>query len=276
MFMHASWVHMLGNMLFLWIFGNNVEDVMGRVRFLVFYLAGRLRGRARADGVTLHWAGAAAASIPNVGASGAIAGVLGAYLVLLPHARVVTLLFGFLPCADLGRRSSSASGSCSSSGRASFSITHPDAGGGVAFAAHVGGFVFGVLAVKRVPGARRRSGRAVTFEEHVQRGARRAAAELARALENVAVVVEEEAPDDPDLFGLWESAEFMPDKITIFRKPARARRFPTRRSSRRRSGSPSSTSSPTTSGSTRTASTSSGIRRNTAWTFERFQWSCER
>jgi len=97
MFLHASWLHVLGNMLFLWIFGNNVEDVMGRVRFVVFYLAAGLVAASTQAWVTLHYAGAAAASVPNIGASGAIAGVLGAYFVLLPNARVVTLVFGFLP-----------------------------------------------------------------------------------------------------------------------------------------------------------------------------------
>ena len=154
MFLHASWLHILGNMLFLFIFGNNVEDVMGRLRFLVFYVLGGLAAALTQTYVTLHWAGVHAASIPNVGASGAIAAVLGAYLVLLPHARVVTLLFGFLPVPV-------------SAGfflivwflfqlwQSNFSITHPDSGGGTAFGAHVGGFVFGVLAVRlfqvRVP-----------------------------------------------------------------------------------------------------------------------------
>jgi membrane associated rhomboid family serine protease len=146
MFMHASWLHILGNMLFLWIFGNNVEDVMGRVRFLVFYVAGGFVAALSQAYVTLHWAGADAASIPNVGASGAIAAVLGAYLILLPRARVLTLLFGFLPWRI-------------SAGvflvfwflfqlwQGNFSLTHPDQGGGVAFAAHVGGFAFGAIAV---------------------------------------------------------------------------------------------------------------------------------
>ena len=147
MFMHASWLHILGNMLFLWIFGNNVEDVMGRFRFLVFYVAGGFAAALAQTWVTLHYAGAAAASIPNVGASGAIAAVLGAYLVLLPRARIVTLVFGFLPLPIsafivlgvwFGLQLL----------QANFSLTHPDAGGGVAFAAHVGGFLFGVLAVR--------------------------------------------------------------------------------------------------------------------------------
>jgi len=147
MFVHASWVHILGNMLFLWIFGNNVEDVMGRFRFLVFYVAAGFAAALAQAAVTLHWADAAAASVPTVGASGAIAGVLGAYFVLLPTARVMTLVFGFLPWRI-------------SAGffllvwfgfqlwEGNFSLTHPGAGGGVAFAAHVGGFVFGAVTVK--------------------------------------------------------------------------------------------------------------------------------
>ena len=161
MFMHAGIVHIGGNMLFLWIFGNNVEDALGRVRFLIWYLLAGIAATALQTFVTLHYGTAADASIPNVGASGAIAAVLGAYLVLLPHARVTTLLFGFLPWRL-------------SAGfflivwfvfqlwQSNFSITHADQGGGVAFAAHVGGFVFGALAVKafqvRAPlGPRRRA-----------------------------------------------------------------------------------------------------------------------
>ena len=147
MFLHASWLHILGNMLFLWIFGNNVEDVMGRLRFLAFYLASGLVAALAQAWVTLHYAGVDAASIPNVGASGAIAGVLGAYFVLLPHARVVTLLFGFLPVpvsafVFLGLWF------VFELWQGGFSLTHPQAGGGVAFAAHVGGFVFGALTVR--------------------------------------------------------------------------------------------------------------------------------
>ena len=147
MFMHASWLHILGNMLFLWIFGNNVEDTMGRLRFLVFYIAGGFAAALTQTWVTLHYAGDAAASIPNVGASGAIAAVLGAYLVLLPHARVVTLVFGFLPLPIPAFLVLGVWFALQLL-QANFSITHPDAGGGVAFAAHVGGFLFGMLAVK--------------------------------------------------------------------------------------------------------------------------------
>jgi len=150
MFMHASWLHIIGNMLFLWIFGNNVEDAMGRVRFVVFYLLAGIAATTLQTAVTLHWAGASAASIPNIGASGAIAGVLGAYLVLLPRASVVTLIpLGFfffireIPAIwflgvwfvfqlVVG----------------GFSLTQPQSGGGTAFFAHVGGFAFGLLSVR--------------------------------------------------------------------------------------------------------------------------------
>jgi membrane associated rhomboid family serine protease len=147
MFLHASWLHILGNMLFLFIFGNNVEDVMGRLRFLVFYLASGFAAALSQAWVTLHWASVHAASIPNVGASGAIAGVLGAYFVLLPNARVVTLLFGFLPW----RLSASlflGFWFLFQLWQSGFSLTHADSGGGVAFAAHIGGFLFGALAVR--------------------------------------------------------------------------------------------------------------------------------
>ena len=93
MFLHGGWLHLLGNLLFLYVFGNNVEDRLGRVRYLVFYLA---CGYAATYGFSLFFAGS---SSPLVGASGAIAGVLGAYLVLFPRAKVwslLTFLF-FLP-----------------------------------------------------------------------------------------------------------------------------------------------------------------------------------
>jgi membrane associated rhomboid family serine protease len=147
MFLHASWLHVLGNMLFLWIFGNNVEDVMGRVRFLVFYLAAGYAAAVAQAWVTLHFSGVTAASVPTVGASGAIAGVLGAYFVLLPHARVVTLLFGFLP-VPISAMFFLGFWFLFQLWQGGFSVTQPDAGGGVAFAAHVGGFLFGVVAVK--------------------------------------------------------------------------------------------------------------------------------
>ena len=87
MFMHGSWSHLLGNMLFLWIFGNNVEDALGRSRYLVFYFLGGIAATATQTFVTLMFASDLDATIPNLGASGAISAVLGAYIVLLPHAK---------------------------------------------------------------------------------------------------------------------------------------------------------------------------------------------
>src|SRR5438128_9736172 len=82
MFMHASWEHILGNMLFLWIFGNNVEDALGHVKFLLWYLAAGLAATAAQTAVTLAFGSRIEKEIPNIGASGAIAGVLGAYFLL--------------------------------------------------------------------------------------------------------------------------------------------------------------------------------------------------
>jgi membrane associated rhomboid family serine protease len=151
MFMHGGWEHIIFNMLFLWIFGNNVEDALGRVRFFLWYIAGGLAATAVQTVVTLHWGSAVDASIPNIGASGAIAAVLGAYFVLLPNARVLTAIFfiliffqelpavlflGFWFLFQLWQ--------------GGFSVVQPQAGGGVAFFAHIGGFLFGVLTVKLV------------------------------------------------------------------------------------------------------------------------------
>ena len=147
MFLHASWSHLLGNMLFLWIFGNNVEDRMGRPRFVAFYLAGGAVATAAQTIVTLGMGTAADAEIPNVGASGAIAAVLGAYILLYPGAAIVTWIFpvflipipavfylGFWFVYQLFLGSSS--------------FLAPEAGGGVAYFAHIGGFVFGLLTVR--------------------------------------------------------------------------------------------------------------------------------
>jgi membrane associated rhomboid family serine protease len=149
MFMHAGWIHILGNMLFLWIFGNNVEDALGRVRFLLWYLAGGVAATALQTFVTLHYATHADASIPNIGASGAIAAVLGAYFLLLPRARVLSAVFlGFffffveIPAllflgVWIGLQILSGG----------TGILHPQSGGGTAFFAHIGGFTFGLLTV---------------------------------------------------------------------------------------------------------------------------------
>jgi len=146
MFMHGGWEHFLGNMLFLWIFGNNVEDALGRVRFLVWYLAAGLAATALQTAVTLHFAGAAAASIPNIGASGAIAGVLGGYLLLLPRARVLTLIFGFV-LREIHAFWFLGIWFAMQLVLGQFAITQPERGGGIAFFAHIGGFVFGALTV---------------------------------------------------------------------------------------------------------------------------------
>jgi membrane associated rhomboid family serine protease len=146
MFSHAGLLHLGGNMLFLWIFGNNVEDAMGKVKFLAFYLIGGVAALA------LQTAIGPDSVVPTLGASGAIAAVLGGYILLYPRARVLTLIFLFvfftfieIPAffflfiwfaeqaifGGLGLTNAQQNG-----------------GGGVAYFAHVGGFAFGLLAVK--------------------------------------------------------------------------------------------------------------------------------
>src|SRR5262249_40187875 len=95
MFLHGSWDHILGNMLFLAIFGKNVEDAFGPLRYLGFYIAGGFVAFLTQTLMTLLFAPAAAAAVPNLGASGAIAAVLGAYFVLYPNSRILTLVFVF-------------------------------------------------------------------------------------------------------------------------------------------------------------------------------------
>jgi rhomboid family protein len=149
MFMHASWIHIGGNMLFLWIFGNNVEDSMGRARFLVWYLLAGLAATATQTAVTLASTDAAGASIPNIGASGAIAGVLGAYLLLLPQASVLTaFIFGLIFLREIPAVWFIGIWFLLQLVEGSFSILQPQAGGGTAFFAHVGGFVFGLATVR--------------------------------------------------------------------------------------------------------------------------------
>jgi rhomboid family protein len=140
MFLHGGLLHLAGNMLYLWIFGNNVEDAAGHLGFLAFYL---LSGLAAAGAQV---AAAPSSRVPMIGASGAIAGVLGAYMVLFPHARILTLIpiFIFIRIVRLPAvfvlglwfvyqiLLSGASGA---------------AGGGVAFFAHIGGFVTGMILI---------------------------------------------------------------------------------------------------------------------------------
>ena len=151
MFLHGGWLHILGNMLFLWIFGNNVEDRMGRIPFLVFYLVGGIT--AALTQVVID----PSSRVPLVGASGAIAAALGAYIVLFPGARILSLVFlgffyqllevpalvilGFWFVLQL------------ISGAAA--LGPETAQGGVAFFAHIGGFILGVVVglLLRVVGA---------------------------------------------------------------------------------------------------------------------------
>jgi membrane associated rhomboid family serine protease len=146
MFMHGSWLHIGGNMLFLWIFGNNVEDAFGRIRFLLWYLAAGIVAATVQTIVTLAFTSPAGASIPNIGASGAIAGVLGAYFVLLPAASVLT---AFIVVFIVFLRELPAVWFLGiwivfQLWEGGFSILQPQAGGGVAFFAHIGGFAFGL------------------------------------------------------------------------------------------------------------------------------------
>ena len=158
MFMHGGFLHIAGNMLYLWIFGNNVEDAMGSVRFLLFYLICGLVAAALQTVMTLMFA-PGAADVPNLGASGAIAGVLGGYLVLYPGARVRTLVIlgifvsmTWIPAVvvlGLWFVLQFLQGVGSLGGQ--------EAQGGVAVWAHVGGFMAGMILVKLF--ARRAAGR---------------------------------------------------------------------------------------------------------------------
>lgn len=147
MFMHGSWAHLLGNMLFLWIFGNNVEDTLGRVRFILFYVLGGLAATALQTFVTLGYGSDAEATIPNLGASGAIAAVLGAYILFHPGGSVLTWIapIFFVPIPALIYLGFWFAFQLVEGG---YAFTHPQEGGGVAYFAHIGGFVFGLLAVK--------------------------------------------------------------------------------------------------------------------------------
>jgi rhomboid family protein len=144
MFLHAGWLHIIGNMWFLWIFGDNVEDRLGHFRYLVFYLlCGVVAGTAQALVSPTSY-------IPTIGASGAIAGVMGAYFVLYPHSRVLTLiwLFIFVDIIEIPAvfflgfwflmQLFSGAGSIAQAAGSQ---------GGVAFWAHVAGFLFGIAGV---------------------------------------------------------------------------------------------------------------------------------
>jgi membrane associated rhomboid family serine protease len=148
MFMHGDWLHIGGNMLFLWIFGNNVEDAMGHVRYLVFYLLAGFAATALQTFVTLEYGTEAEAMIPNLGASGAVSGVLGAYLVLLPRASVLILIFfGIILIREVPAAAFLGFWFLFQLWLGGFSLVEPQTGGGVAFFAHIGGFAFGLAAV---------------------------------------------------------------------------------------------------------------------------------
>ncbi|HEX6703086.1 MAG TPA: rhomboid family intramembrane serine protease [Gaiellaceae bacterium] len=154
MFLHGSWDHILGNMLFLAVFGKNVEDAFGHLRYLAFYFAGGFAATITQTAMTLLFGTTAESHVPNLGASGAIAAVLGAYFVLYPTStvrglfvifpvRIPAMVFlGFWFLYQLFE--------------ANFGLLGATAnGGGVAFFAHVGGFVFGFLVARVLAGAGR-------------------------------------------------------------------------------------------------------------------------
>jgi membrane associated rhomboid family serine protease len=150
MFMHGGLLHLGGNMLFLWIFGNNVEDSMGPVKFLAFYLLGGIAATALQTAINTD------SDVANLGASGAVAAVLGGYLLLFPRARVVTVIFiiFFFTIIELPAMfflviwfaQQALFGALDLNG----------SGGGVAYFAHIGGFAFGLLAIKLFASERRR------------------------------------------------------------------------------------------------------------------------
>jgi rhomboid family protein len=145
MFMHGSLLHLGGNMLFLWIFGNNVEDSMGPVRFVIFYLL------AGISALALQVAIDPSSTVPTLGASGAIAGVLGGYILIYPRARVLTLvfLFVFFTFIELPAVFFLFIWFAQQAVFGAIGLTHGAGGeGGVAYFAHVGGFLFGLAAIK--------------------------------------------------------------------------------------------------------------------------------
>ena len=141
MFLHGSWMHLIGNMWFLWLFGNNVEDSMGRLRFVAFYL---LTGLAAAIGQVVTTPDSL---IPMVGASGAISGVMGGYLILYPRVKVYVLLPIFIFFTSVALPAWMMLGYWFFIQLASGFLSSDEVGG-VAFWAHIGGFVAGVVLIK--------------------------------------------------------------------------------------------------------------------------------
>ena len=151
MFLHGSWMHVIGNMWFLWIFGDNIEDYLGHFKYLLFYLLSGLGAAFAQVILNPH------SRVPTVGASGAIAGILGAYFLLYPRAKVLIwfpiFFFFYLPAwVTLGYWFAMQFVSGAATSIANYSETS----GGVAFWAHVGGFVAGIVLIKLFPERPRR------------------------------------------------------------------------------------------------------------------------
>lgn len=153
MFMHASLLHLAGNMVFLWIFGNNIEDSMGPFRFLGFYLLGGIAA------LGLQVAISPDSLAPTVGASGAIAAVLGGYIVLYPRARVLTLvlIIFFFGVIELPALAVLGAWFILQAVFGAAGLTDPTSAGGVAYFAHIGGFIFGVLTIRLAATRRKRT-----------------------------------------------------------------------------------------------------------------------
>jgi membrane associated rhomboid family serine protease len=137
MFLHGSLFHLAGNMLYLWVFGNNIEDYLGRIRFILFYLISGL------SAALTHIAFNPNSRVPMIGASGAIAGVLGAYFVLYPRARVQTFVFLFIFIRVIPIPAAIILGFWFL-----MQIFNVGLGGGVAWFAHIGGFLVGILLIR--------------------------------------------------------------------------------------------------------------------------------
>ena len=152
MFLHGGWLHLLGNMWFLWVFGSHIEDAMGSAKFLIFYLISGIASAA------VQFLTSIGSPVPTIGASGAIAGVMGAFLILYPRVRIVTLIFIIIFVTQLDVPAAfmliywfalqllSGLGSLSSVSQAQ----------GIAWFAHVGGFLAGILLVRVFQGTHRR------------------------------------------------------------------------------------------------------------------------
>jgi membrane associated rhomboid family serine protease len=150
MFLHANWLHVGGNMLYLWIFGNNVEDTLGRGRFILFYL---LTGVAAA---AIHIASGPGSEIPTVGASGAVAGLMGAYLILFPRAEILAIVpfFVFSTFMEVPALLVIGFWALLQFANASWLGGGGMTGGGVAYFAHIGGFAAGIVLILMLGGQR--------------------------------------------------------------------------------------------------------------------------